>query len=141
MTAAAAAPSSSPWQFWQYFLDHRGQDLGWLWDHTWLSVLPVVVGLVIALPLGWLARRSRVERELLPELARHLRLRMQERWGISPSLPEEEAARQLERACGLSAADYLAAREELIRALEQRAPRPADYARLARRYAELEARL
>ncbi|WP_430667254.1 ABC transporter permease [Jatrophihabitans telluris] len=38
-------------------MDHRKEDLGWLWDHTWLSVVPVVVGLLIALPLGWLARR------------------------------------------------------------------------------------
>ncbi|MGF7238871.1 MAG: ABC transporter permease [Frankia sp.] len=45
--------------FFGYFLDHRHQDLGWLWSHTWLSVLPVVIGLVIALPLGWLARRYR----------------------------------------------------------------------------------
>ncbi|MCW2758574.1 MAG: Binding-protein-dependent transport system inner rane component [Nocardioidaceae bacterium] len=49
--------SSSPWKFWSYFLDHRSQDLGWLWDHVWLSVLPVVVGLLLALPLGWLSRR------------------------------------------------------------------------------------
>ena len=49
--------SSSPWAFWSYFMDHRSQDLNWLWAHTWLSVLPVVVGLVLALPLGWLARR------------------------------------------------------------------------------------
>lgn len=49
--------SSSPWYFWGYFLDHRSDDLGWLWDHTWLSVVPVIIGLIIALPLGWLARR------------------------------------------------------------------------------------
>lgn len=49
--------SSSPWAFWSYFTDHRAEDLGWLWDHTWLSVLPVVVGLLLALPLGWLANR------------------------------------------------------------------------------------
>ena len=49
--------SSSPLWFWGYFLDHRSQDLGWLWDHTWLSVVPVVVGLLLALPLGWLASR------------------------------------------------------------------------------------
>ena len=33
------------------------QDLSWLWDHVWLSALPVLAGLVIALPLGWLANR------------------------------------------------------------------------------------
>ena len=49
--------SSSPWHFVGYFLDHRSEDLGWLWDHTWLSVVPVVVGLLLALPLGWLSRR------------------------------------------------------------------------------------
>jgi osmoprotectant transport system permease protein len=49
--------SSSPLHFFGYFLDHRQEVLGWLWDHTWLSVLPVVVGLLLALPLGWLARR------------------------------------------------------------------------------------
>jgi len=51
--------SSSPLHFWGYFLDHRGEVLGWLWDHAWLSVVPVVIGLLIALPLGWLARRHR----------------------------------------------------------------------------------
>lgn len=59
LAATAAPPSSSPWQFWQYFLDHRHEDLGWLWDHAWLSVVPVLAGLLIALPLGWLSRRYR----------------------------------------------------------------------------------
>jgi osmoprotectant transport system permease protein len=49
--------SSSPWHFWGYFMDHRQEDLGWLWDHAWLSVVPVVIGLLLALPLGWLSRR------------------------------------------------------------------------------------
>jgi osmoprotectant transport system permease protein len=49
--------SSSPLHFFGYFLDHRSEDLGLLWDHTWLSVVPVVVGLLLALPLGWLAKR------------------------------------------------------------------------------------
>ncbi len=52
-----ASASSSPWHFVGYFLDHRSEDLGWLWDHTWLSVVPVLVGLLLALPLGWLSRR------------------------------------------------------------------------------------
>jgi osmoprotectant transport system permease protein len=52
-----SSSSSSPWYFWGYFMDHRQEDLGWLWDHAWLSVVPVVIGLLLALPLGWLARR------------------------------------------------------------------------------------
>jgi osmoprotectant transport system permease protein len=51
---------SSPLNFFSYFLDHRDQDLAWLWDHTWLSVVPVIVGLLLALPLGWLARRYKI---------------------------------------------------------------------------------
>lgn len=54
-----ASANSSPLQSWSYFTDHQHQVLGWLWDHTWLSVVPVVVGLLIALPLGWLAQRYR----------------------------------------------------------------------------------
>ena len=59
MTAAATsgAASSSPWHFLAYFNAHLHQDLSWLWDHVWLSALPVVIGLAIALPLGWLASR------------------------------------------------------------------------------------
>ncbi|WP_194910557.1 ABC transporter permease [Catenulispora rubra] len=40
-------------------MDHRSEDLRWLWDHAYLSVIPVIAGLVIALPLGWLSRRYR----------------------------------------------------------------------------------
>ncbi len=54
---ADASASSSPWHFWGYFIDHRSADLSLLWSHTWLSVLPVAIGLIIALPLGWLSRR------------------------------------------------------------------------------------
>ena len=59
MKVADGVASSSPWHFWAYFNAHRHQDLTWLWDHVWLSALPVAVGLVIALPLGWLAHRYR----------------------------------------------------------------------------------
>ncbi|HEY2043730.1 MAG TPA: ABC transporter permease [Jatrophihabitans sp.] len=54
---ADGAASSSPFAFWSYFTNHRQEDLGWLWDHVWLSLLPVVIGLAIALPLGWLGNR------------------------------------------------------------------------------------
>ncbi|WP_349259905.1 ABC transporter permease [Jatrophihabitans sp.] len=40
-------------------MDHRSDDLRYLWDHVYLSLLPVVVGLIISLPLGFIARRYR----------------------------------------------------------------------------------
>ncbi|SEN31126.1 protein of unknown function [Stigmatella aurantiaca] len=88
--------------------------------------------------MGWLARRSRVERELLPELAHGLRQLMHERLGIALTLSEEEAARLLEQRCGLPAPHYLEARAQLARALDQPAVTPRDYARIAARYARLE---
>lgn len=42
-----------------YFLLHRSEIAGWFWWHALLSVAPVVLGLVVAVPLGWLARRHR----------------------------------------------------------------------------------
>ncbi|WP_243762968.1 ABC transporter permease [Allobranchiibius sp. CTAmp26] len=57
MSGFANEVSSSPLSFWSYFMDHRSADLQLLWSHTWLSVVPVVLGLVIALPLGWLSNR------------------------------------------------------------------------------------
>jgi hypothetical protein len=89
--------------------------------------------------MGWLARRAKVERELLPELARHLRQLMHDRLGIPLALSEEEAARMLEQRSGIAPAQYLEARAELARALDQRAISPKDYARVAARYARLEA--
>jgi osmoprotectant transport system permease protein len=59
LLAAPASESSSPWHFWGYFLDHRSDDLHYLWEHVYLSVLPVIVGLIISLPLGYIARRYR----------------------------------------------------------------------------------
>jgi len=43
----------------QYYRDNQEQILNWLGWHAWLSALPLVIGLLIALPLGWLARRYR----------------------------------------------------------------------------------
>jgi hypothetical protein len=89
--------------------------------------------------LGWLARRAKVERELLPELARHLRQLMYDRLGIPLALSEEEAARMLQQRSGIPPARYLEARAELAQALDQRAISAKDYARVAARYARLEA--
>jgi osmoprotectant transport system permease protein len=44
---------------WQYYNDHQHDILGWLKTTAWLAVLPVVLGLIIALPIGWLASRFR----------------------------------------------------------------------------------
>ena len=42
------------------FLRDRPDDvIAWTWAHVWLSVVPVVLGLVIALPIGWVAARYR----------------------------------------------------------------------------------
>jgi osmoprotectant transport system permease protein len=54
VTVAAA---STPWDLFGYFADHRAEVLDLLWSHAWLSVLPVLIGLAVSLPLGWLARR------------------------------------------------------------------------------------
>jgi osmoprotectant transport system permease protein len=45
---------------WNYLSDHWDDISGWLVWHAWLSAAPVVLGLVIALPLGWLAHRYRI---------------------------------------------------------------------------------
>ena len=42
------------------FLKNRPDDLAnWTWAHVWLSVVPMVLGLLIALPVGWAANRYR----------------------------------------------------------------------------------
>lgn len=43
----------------QYLREHHDDVSHWFFTHAWLSVLPVVLGLVIALPFGWLAFRFR----------------------------------------------------------------------------------
>jgi osmoprotectant transport system permease protein len=43
----------------QYLKDNPENVTTWFWAHVWLSVLPVAVGLVIALPIGWVASRYR----------------------------------------------------------------------------------
>ena len=59
---ALVGPAGRRWAgmiVWTYFRQHQNDVLGWLWTHTWLSVLPIVIGFIIALPLGWLASRFR----------------------------------------------------------------------------------
>jgi osmoprotectant transport system permease protein len=40
-----------------YLQDNRATIVGWLGWHAWLSGAPLLLGLALALPLGWLARR------------------------------------------------------------------------------------
>lgn len=143
--AAAAAPLAARWGLWVFagqllvvglvYLAARGTRFG---PARPLGVERHRSALEYVQSLGWLARRSRVERELVPELARQLRWLMHERLGIPVALPEEEAARELEARCGVPAAEYLEAQADLAHTLAQRNINPADYARLARRYARLE---
>jgi osmoprotectant transport system permease protein len=44
---------------WTFFQDNRSDILSWTWTTVWLAAVPVLVGLVIALPLGWVASRYR----------------------------------------------------------------------------------
>jgi osmoprotectant transport system permease protein len=42
-----------------YLQDHLQQTVDRFLTHAWLAVLPLVVGLLLAIPLGWLASRYR----------------------------------------------------------------------------------
>jgi osmoprotectant transport system permease protein len=44
---------------WTYFWDHRSDIGGWTLTTIWLALVPVVVGLLIAVPIGWVAHRYR----------------------------------------------------------------------------------
>jgi osmoprotectant transport system permease protein len=44
---------------WNYFRDHQSEVLHWLWNNAWLAALPLLLGLLIAMPLGYLAARYR----------------------------------------------------------------------------------
>ncbi|MEP6598452.1 MAG: ABC transporter permease [Actinomycetota bacterium] len=46
-------------EIWTYFRDHQTEVLAWLWNNTWLAALPLLIGLVVALPVGYLASRYR----------------------------------------------------------------------------------
>ncbi|MEQ4206318.1 ABC transporter permease subunit [Actinopolymorpha sp. B9G3] len=43
----------------EWFTSNAGQVGGYFAWHAWLSVLPLLLGLAISIPLGWLARRHR----------------------------------------------------------------------------------
>ncbi len=44
---------------WDYFTSHRSEIYDLTWTTIWLAAVPLVLGLVIALPIGWVASRYR----------------------------------------------------------------------------------
>ncbi|WGL51574.1 ABC transporter permease subunit [Nocardioides sp. BP30] len=52
-----------------WFFDNFSYIRGLAWRHLWLSVIPVVLGFVIALPIGYAARRWRIGGKALLSLA------------------------------------------------------------------------
>ncbi|MEU6134052.1 ABC transporter permease [Nocardioides sp. NPDC047086] len=48
-----------------WFIDHLPAVLSLTWRHVYLAGVPLVLGLLVAVPLGWLARRYRVLYPLL----------------------------------------------------------------------------
>jgi osmoprotectant transport system permease protein len=44
---------------WRYLADNQAQVLDWLRTTVWLALAPLAAGLVISLPVGWLASRYR----------------------------------------------------------------------------------
>lgn len=53
--ATAAVRAGGP--DWTFLHDNAHTIIGWFGWHAWLSVIPVVIGLVIALPIGWVMNR------------------------------------------------------------------------------------
>jgi osmoprotectant transport system permease protein len=49
----------------RWVLDHVNELLSTTWEHLGLALIPVLVGLVISVPLGWVAHRWRVARAIL----------------------------------------------------------------------------
>jgi osmoprotectant transport system permease protein len=49
----------------RWILDHLGELLSTAWDHLGLALIPVLVGLLVSIPLGWVAQRWRVARAIL----------------------------------------------------------------------------
>lgn len=48
-----------------WVLDHIDELLATTWDHLGLALIPVLVGLIISVPLGWIAHRWSVARAIL----------------------------------------------------------------------------
>ena len=53
----------------QYLKDNHSAVVHEFFTHVWLSILPVVIGLVIALPIGWVASRFKWSYPAITNLA------------------------------------------------------------------------
>ncbi len=51
------AATQQNWDPWGYLVNNLDTVIPWFIAHVWLSVIPVVLGLIVALPLGYCARR------------------------------------------------------------------------------------
>jgi osmoprotectant transport system permease protein len=49
----------------RWILDHLDELLDTSWQHLKLALIPVLVGLLLSIPLGWVAHRSRLARAIL----------------------------------------------------------------------------
>ncbi|GAA3742287.1 ABC transporter permease subunit [Leifsonia bigeumensis] len=52
----------------QWLWDNRDLVLGLTLEHVRLSILPIIVGFIVCIPLGWVATRNRVARSVLLSL-------------------------------------------------------------------------
>ena len=47
-------------QIWDYYQAHRSDVWHWTWTTIWLAAVPLAIGLVVSVPIGWLASKFRV---------------------------------------------------------------------------------
>ncbi len=87
---------------------------------------------------AWLTRRARVEPELARDLHARFRVLLHERQGILVSLPDGEAARELEARCRIPADQTTTALRELERLGAMSQVPPRTFAKAARELARLE---
>lgn len=53
----SSSPSRARDPFVTWASQNREQILDLLWQHTWLSLVPIAVGFLVAVPIGWFAHR------------------------------------------------------------------------------------
>lgn len=49
----------------KWILDHFSELMSTTWEHLGLALIPVLIGLLVSLPLGWISHRSRLARAIL----------------------------------------------------------------------------